>query len=354
MAFMARNTPFPGHVYSENGHVSGIRYLADVAKILECRGLRFRPDAPSEAMGNCFPYSVAQQLHRPEIRATLSQDMIVLSKNYHALRLSIVGFVRDISPLSEYYMPIHEAVREYCFVTQEDWAKRLEEISRDRSWFDDQFLQFTAWFLRRDIFCHSMKYTKKFCASAIPIEGSYRQDSPCDCVAEPLHIANVRNVHFQSLIPTGSSMLSRDGGIRGSDSIDTPLASTPNLPYRCDSCNKSYAKPQFLNRHIKIDHPAIYLCDECGQKFPSPQLLGDHCKAVHTCKDKICPICSKTFENVTLLTFHMETAHNNNRKNITEKGKLKSSRPLKGKAPGKDKKMYPRSWAKDPFLVHLQ
>ena len=159
---MAMNTPFPGHEYSENGHVSGIPYLADVAKILKHRDLSFRSDAPSEARGNCFPYAIAQQLHRPEIRATLSQDMIVLSQNYHALRLSIVGFVRDISPLSEYYVPIHEAIREYCFVTGLDWVKRLEEISRDRSWFDDQFLQFTAWFLRRDIFCHSIKYTQNF------------------------------------------------------------------------------------------------------------------------------------------------------------------------------------------------
>ena len=122
---MAMNTQLRGHEYSENGHVSDIPYLAYVGKILKRRGLSFRPDAPTEAMGNCFPYSIAQQLLRLEIRATLSQDMIVLSQNYHALRLAIVAFVRDISPLSEYYVPIHEAIRDYCLV-----AKRIGHTAR--------------------------------------------------------------------------------------------------------------------------------------------------------------------------------------------------------------------------------
>ena len=51
---------------------SGEGYLADVTAILEHRKLPFRCDTPTEALGNCFPYAIMQQLRRPEVRSTLS------------------------------------------------------------------------------------------------------------------------------------------------------------------------------------------------------------------------------------------------------------------------------------------
>ena len=187
--------------YSENGDPSGVRYLGDVRNIISERMLAFRCDQPTEAMGNCFPYAVMQQLHRPQIRSTLSEEMKHLSENCHDLRTSIVQFVKRITPTSQYYPLINESRNQWILAIGNDWDQRLELMSTDRQWFDDQFMQFTAWFLKRDIICYTINWTKKFCASAVDRPCSFREMAPCNCAAEPLHIANVTNVHYQSLLP---------------------------------------------------------------------------------------------------------------------------------------------------------
>ena len=91
------------HRYSESGNRSGARYLADVRALIASQGLPFQCDQPTEALGNCFPYAIVQQLHRPEVRATLSPDLTMISENYHHLRSAVPDFVTNISPASEYF-----------------------------------------------------------------------------------------------------------------------------------------------------------------------------------------------------------------------------------------------------------
>ena len=137
-------------------------HLADVAGILERRRLPFRCDAPAEDLGNCFPYALMQQLRRPKVRSTLSAELAIFSENCHALRIAVVEFVQNINPLSDYFKPIHQAILEYSFAIGGSWEDRLEEMSRDGIWFDDQLMQFTSWFLKMDIFCHTRSFTKSF------------------------------------------------------------------------------------------------------------------------------------------------------------------------------------------------
>ena len=157
---------------------------------------------------HCFPYAVMQQMHRPQIRSTLSDEMKVLSENYYNLRKAIVEFVKNPIPTSEYYELIDEARTSYALtyaaVTKNslDWDQTLQVMSRNGSWFNEQFMQFTAWFLMRDIFCYTMNSTIKFCASSSNRTGNFQPHVNCNCLAEPLHIANINNVHFQSLLPT--------------------------------------------------------------------------------------------------------------------------------------------------------
>ena len=95
------------------------------------KGLPFRCDDPTEDKRNCFPYSIMQQLRRSEVRPSISEEMVNLPQNCHALRLAVVDFVRNISPLSEFYGPMQEAIINYRQAIGGTWEERLENMSRD-------------------------------------------------------------------------------------------------------------------------------------------------------------------------------------------------------------------------------
>ena len=91
------------HHYSESGHLTGKNWIVRVEGILTKRKLPFVVDAPSEALGNCLPYSVMQQLHRPNVWVTLQDDLKSSSQSCHDLRLALVNFVANITPSSEFF-----------------------------------------------------------------------------------------------------------------------------------------------------------------------------------------------------------------------------------------------------------
>ena len=193
--------------YDVLGHPTGKRYLRDVQDLLKHRKLNLRCDAPTEALGNCFPYAVMQQLHREEIRSTLTDEMKVLSMDCQSLREGIVQFVRNITPESEYFTLIDESRTSWAEIALDaennlpDWNSRLHLMETDRKWFDAQFIQFTSCFLQRDIICYATSGNIKFCGSPTATVGDLQPDHPCSCSGEPLLIANIRNAHFQSLLP---------------------------------------------------------------------------------------------------------------------------------------------------------
>ena len=157
--------------YDILGHPTGKRYLRDVQDLLKRRKLNLRCDAPTEALGNCFPYAVMQQLHREEIRSTLTDEMKVLSLDCQSLREGIVQFVRNITPESEYFALIDACRSAYAEIATfegknfPDWDSRLNYMETEGKWFDDQFMKFTSCFLQRDIICYTTTGNFKFCGS---------------------------------------------------------------------------------------------------------------------------------------------------------------------------------------------
>ena len=89
MAYSSLGAPlFSAFRYSFVGHLSGISFLPAVTRLLRERNLPFNCDAPTEAKGNCFPYAVMQQLHRPAVRSTLSNEV-------KGLNFEISFYLRD-------------------------------------------------------------------------------------------------------------------------------------------------------------------------------------------------------------------------------------------------------------------
>ena len=178
-----------------------------------------------------------------------------------------------------------------------DWSSRLEELSQDRGWFDDQFMKFTAFFLKRDIICHTSNVDLKYCGRPLQLEGDIREDFFCECVGVALHIANINNAHYQSLLPLQmhscnecnyttpkeanlkrhyqSKHEKRDqipkSGITTENANSTEKndsaakAGSENSQikkYTCVLCGQWFHQPQYLNRHINVDHNPSSSCNE--------------------------------------------------------------------------------------------
>ena len=146
-------------------------------------------DAPTEACGNCWPYSIVQQAHRPEIWSTLPDDIKPYCNNSSLLRQAIVRFVKEISPESDYFDLIDDCRTQYTILsasddTLDDWDTRLDRLAEDGCWFDDQTMKFTACFLKTDIICYTSTQDLKYCGSSMLNEANMRPDSQCSCQCE--------------------------------------------------------------------------------------------------------------------------------------------------------------------------
>ena len=138
-------TLFPGHQYSPTGHNSGRAYLSDVREVLKARKVdqRLRCDQPTEALGNCFPYAIMQQLNRAEVKSSLSDEMVILSQNYHTLRTSLVDFLKNIGPSSGCYWSVMES-KENFRLSGGNWDESLNRIGKNRAWFTNVFVTYMA------------------------------------------------------------------------------------------------------------------------------------------------------------------------------------------------------------------
>ena len=241
--------PVQAYTFNKNGHHSGNRYLPAVNKMLKNCNIPFRCDAPTEAYGNCFTYAVMQQLHRPEIHPTLSDEMKLLSENYHYLRTAIVRFVKDITPESEYFTLIDAARTNYAELAMDqaddflDWDAWLKYLSKDGKWFDDQFMKFTASFLRRDIICYTATCNVYYCGAPTEMTFEGPSDATCNCAGRPLHIANIANAHYQSILPIQTTLQNVDV------QNETNAEQEKQIIYHCTQCNYSTQRQSNLKRH---------------------------------------------------------------------------------------------------------
>ena len=173
-----------------------------------------------------------QQLDRTYIYFTLPDEIKILCENCHQLRLAIIEFVKNIDMGSQYFTPIDEGRTQNALMQLDNpllqiWKEKLEYLTQDGKWFDDQFIKLSAFFLERDIVIHARTGDIKYCGSPYLTEGDTRDQNQCTCTGLPLHTANIGNYHFQSIIPiNGNSMM-----------------------HRCKKCTYSTNKTSNLTRH---------------------------------------------------------------------------------------------------------
>ena len=68
---------YRSHTFHKMGHGSVRNYLKRMQQLLDIRNQAnlFRLDAPTESLGNCYPYALMQNLHKPEIYANLTNEL---------------------------------------------------------------------------------------------------------------------------------------------------------------------------------------------------------------------------------------------------------------------------------------
>ena len=84
------------------------------------------------------------------------------------------------------------------------------------------------------------------------------------------------------------------------------------LKFKCDFCEKSFIRKDYLERHIIAVHDESrgHICNNCGKVLTSKRNLEDHIKSVHEGqKDFQCHFCDKAFTLETGLKQHIIRAH---------------------------------------------
>ena len=135
-------------------------------------------------------------------------------------------------------------------------------MSRDGKWFDDQFIKFSAFYLQRDIIIHTSTQDMKYCGSPDQKEGDVRVEHPCTCRGPSIHIANIGNYHFQSIVPINSD-----------DSVGKNIMNSSVKNFTHNICQKVFNQPQYLSRHVKVDHENVH----STQSLANNSILGFSC-----------------------------------------------------------------------------
>ena len=82
----------------------------------------------------------------------------------------------------------------------------------------------------------------------------------------------------------------------------------------CDKCNASFKSDFALRSHTKLKHSGkalTYKCNLCEKEFVTRSNLSIHCKRIHVNNISSCPNCDKTFLTPEWLERHIKVEHQN-------------------------------------------
>lgn len=87
------------------------------------------------------------------------------------------------------------------------------------------------------------------------------------------------------------------------------LIHSPNRPYSCPVCLKSFRLRAILSSHLKTHYSGHkpFKCNECGQQFLRKSTLVIH-NRIHTgLRPFMCHVCSESFSQQAILVRHLDT-----------------------------------------------
>ena len=162
--------------------------------------LPLKLDFPTEGRGNCFPISIIQQCHRPEILSYLRpavRQIINLRSGHNILRKKVKDFI--MKSKTERVIQFRRQFEETDgLVNRETWNKYWDRMTTDKTWVDYWFVQATAWYLQLNIWIVATSSTDS--SPYIEVSGNLGDGTmPCD--GPIVTLGTKSNVHYQSLLP---------------------------------------------------------------------------------------------------------------------------------------------------------
>ena len=166
-------------------------------------GLPLKLDKRTPAKGNCFPISVVQQCQRPQVKAELERQGKTIT-DYMALRNDVRQFVleRQDHPRIKEMKENFEQKQLLLAYDDEDtrgWLPYWEEMTGDKVWVDDTFVQATAYYLGLPIFLVPTG-SATFKDQYHPISGDFNSDNVASPGPSSLWIGYINDQHYQSLL----------------------------------------------------------------------------------------------------------------------------------------------------------
>ena len=219
-------------------------------------GLPLKLDKRTPAKGNCFPISVVQQCQRPQVKAELERQGKTIT-DYMALRNDVRQFVleRQDHPRIKEMKENFEQKQLLLAYDDEDtrgWLPYWEEMTGDKVWVDDTFVQATAYYLGLPIFLVPTG-SATFKDQYHPISGDFNSDNVASPGPSSLWIGYINDQHYQSLLRS-------DEGHE---------ATRPSPQAVADALNRAFAHIQLELFKQKRQVGCLFIISMISMYFPS-------------------------------------------------------------------------------------
>ena len=150
--------------------------------------------------GQCFMTAIIQQMRRPDVNSSLSQDLqkFAWMMDPRAFKFKVRKFMKD-SP----HPKVQDLRKDFQIFTglpwEEFWSAR--HIMKRDTWADHVFIQSSAWYLQKDIVIH-----QNITSQPIQIISGNIDDENEPCRDPKLHVGYLFRRHYQSVIPRVSKV----------------------------------------------------------------------------------------------------------------------------------------------------
>ena len=104
--------------------------------------------------------------------------------------------------------------------------------------------------------------------------------------------------------------------------MENMQTSLTDCQYRCNICSQCFEQPQFLSRHVKVEHERIYIekencvgesskfqCQYCEKSYTNKPNLIRHVNGSHSNRQYSCELCLKVFSRSDHFAKHFNAVH---------------------------------------------
>ena len=183
----------------QRGKMTQISLEDRVLKILQKYELPFQMDEETKGDGNCFIWGLLQQCQRPDIKGSLSKEVLEMSNspNQQLFRYAVKNFV--INSQEERLVNFRNEFDSFSETKpfSEYWS--TEFMLKSGTWVDHMFIQAAAYFLEKDIHIHTESTEIKDQYQLTVMYGNMNEIN-VPLPGSPIHLVYLRDLHYQSVI----------------------------------------------------------------------------------------------------------------------------------------------------------